>query len=71
MNGNLEYENKYQRKIDNLVYSNKKLSGFYSFIGDKSISTIYNYLLSINSFLSYIELEVFHIYRKNSFPRNG
>ena len=23
----------------------------------------------LHSFLSYIELEVFHIYRKNSFPR--
>ena len=54
MNGNLEYEMKYQRKIDNLLLSNKKLYGFYSFIGDKSISTIYNYLLDVNCFLLYI-----------------
>lgn len=54
MNGNLEYEKKYQRKIDNILESNKSLYGFYSFIGDKSISTIYNYLLDINSFLSYV-----------------
>jgi len=54
MNGNLEYEFKYQRKIDALLESNNKLYGFYSFIGDKSISTIYNYLLDVNGFLSYI-----------------
>lgn len=53
MNGNMEYEYKYQRKIDGLL-SNNKLHGFYSFIGDKAISTIYNYLLHINSFLDYV-----------------
>lgn len=55
MNGNLEYEKKYQRKIDNILVSNKNLYGFYSFIGDKSISTVYNYLLSVSSFLSYTQ----------------
>ena len=55
MTGNLEYESKYQRKIDNILASNRNLYGFYSFIGDKSISTIYNYLLDVNSFLLYIE----------------
>lgn len=54
MKGNLEYESNYQRKIDNLLASNNKLHGFYSFIGDKSISTIYNYLLHINGFLLYV-----------------
>lgn len=54
MNGNLEYEKKYQRKIDKILAENKNLYGFYSFIGDKSISTIYNYLLNVNSFLSEI-----------------
>ena len=54
MNGNIEYENKYQSKIDCLLSSNNKLYGFYSFIGDKSISTIYNYLLHINGFLLYV-----------------
>lgn len=53
MNGNIEYENKYQNKIDGLLASNHSLYGFYSFIGDKSISTIYNYLLHINGFLAY------------------
>lgn len=53
MNGNVEYEKKYQRKIDNILASNRNLYGFYSFIGDKSISTIYNYLLSVSSFLSH------------------
>ena len=53
MNGNLEYENKYQRKIDSLLESNSKLNGYYSFIGDKSISTIYNYLLHVDRFLFY------------------
>ena len=53
MNGNIEYENKYQRKIDGLLSSNSKLYGFYSFIGNKSISTIYNYLLHVNGFLIY------------------
>ena len=54
MTGSVEYELKYQRKIDNMLCENNKLYGFYSFIGDKSISTIYNYLLHINSFLFYI-----------------
>ena len=55
MNGSIEYENKYQRKIDGLLLANNKLNGFYAFIGDKSISTIYNYLLHINEFLNYID----------------
>lgn len=54
MNGNIEYDIKYQKKIDGLLNSNKRLNGFYSFIGDKSISTIYNYLLDVNGFLTYI-----------------
>ena len=51
MKGNIEYENKYQKKIDALLEGEPRLRGFYSFIGDKSISTIYNYLLHVNSFL--------------------
>lgn len=54
MNGNLEYEYKYQRKIDKLLSENDRLCGFYTFIGNKSISTIYNYLLHINGFLNYV-----------------
>lgn len=54
MNGNIEYENKYQKKINGLLAKEPRLCGFYSFIGDKSISTIYNYLLHINSFLEFI-----------------
>lgn len=54
MNGNVEYENKYQNKINGLLSSNNRLCGFYSFIGNKSISTIYNYLLHINGFLAYV-----------------
>lgn len=54
MTGNMEYELKYQRKIDNLLTSNSRLRGFYSFIGNSSISTTYNYLLHINGFLNYI-----------------
>lgn len=53
MTGNIEYDKKYQNKINNLLASNKNLNGFYSFIGDKSISTVYNYLLHINRFLTY------------------
>ena len=53
MNGNIEYENKYQRKINGLLSDNNRLYGFYSFIGNSSISTIYNYLLHINAFLNY------------------
>ena len=54
MNGSVEYDLKYQRKIDSLLESNNRLRGFYSFIGDKSISTIYNYLLHVNGFLLYV-----------------
>lgn len=53
MNGNLEYENKFQKRIDKLLQSNPKLRGYYSFIGDKSISTIFKYLVYINAFLEY------------------
>lgn len=53
MNGNIEYEQKIENKINNLVKSNNKLSGFYSFISDKSITTIYTYLGYINGFLKY------------------
>lgn len=67
MNGSIEYENQYQKKIDGLLMSNKKLCGFYSFIGDKSISTIYNYLLHINSFLSYIESKPLHTLNVDDF----
>lgn len=54
MDGNTEYDAMYQRKIDGLLKSNNKLNGFYSFIGDKSISTIYNYLLNVNAFLQFV-----------------
>lgn len=54
MNGNMEYELKIERKIQNLIERNVNLSGFYSFIGDKSISTIYTYLGYVNGFLTYI-----------------
>lgn len=54
MNGNIEYENKIEKKINNLISKNNKLIGFYSFIGDKSISTIYSYLGYVNGFLNYI-----------------
>ena len=54
MNGSIEYDMRYQRKIDNILSSNNKLYGFYSFIGDSSISTIYNYLLDVNSFLTFV-----------------
>jgi site-specific recombinase XerD len=54
MNGNVEYENKIESKIKNLILKNNKLAGFYSFIGDKSISTIYTYLGYVNGFLNYI-----------------
>ena len=57
MNGNIEYENKYQRKINGLLSDNNRLYGFYSFIGNSSISTIYNYLLHINAFLNYVKVE--------------
>ena len=53
MNGNIEYERKIENKINNLVKSNSCLVGFYSFISDKSITTIYAYLRYINGFLNY------------------
>lgn len=53
MKGNIEYEIKYQNKIDGLLAEEPRLCGFYSFIGDKSISTIYNYLLHVNGFLKF------------------
>ena len=54
MNGNMEYERKIERKIENLISRNNYLVGFYSFIGDKSISTIYTYLVYVNNFLDFI-----------------
>ena len=53
MKGGIEYDNKFQIKIDKILENEPRLYGFYSFISDKSISTIYNYLLYIKGFLVY------------------
>lgn len=58
MNGSREYEQKYESKINNILNNNAKLHGFYSFIGDQSISTVYNYLNHINNFINYTNKEV-------------
>lgn len=54
MNGNLEYTQRYERKIQNILDKNIQLYGFYNFMSDASISTRYNYLNIINNFLNYI-----------------
>lgn len=53
MNGNIEYEKPIERRINGLLERNEELVGFYAFIGDKSPTTTYNYLLFINNFLNY------------------
>lgn len=53
MNGNNEYEIKIENKIKKLISKNNNLVGFYSFISDKSIATIYSYLGYVNGFLKY------------------
>lgn len=58
MTGNMEYEYQYQKRIDDLLLKNPKLIGFYSFINEKSISTIYNYLLIINNFLTNVDKNI-------------
>ena len=58
MTGNNDYDNQYLNKINNLINSNKEnkliLKGFINFLGSStSLSTKYNYLLHIISFLNY------------------
>lgn len=57
MKGNIEYERQYQRKIDRMLSNDPRLRGFYSFIAEETISTIYTYLLHVNRFLSHTEKE--------------
>lgn len=54
MTGNNDYEMQYQKKIDKILGENNRMQGFYSFIDNRSISTVYNYLLHINGFLKYL-----------------
>ena len=54
MNGNKAYELQYENKINNLIHKNPQLKGFYAYIGDKSLSTVYNYIGHIINFLDYI-----------------
>lgn len=54
MKGVLESEIKVRKKIDNLLEENERLKGFYSFIGNKSVKTSYNYLHFMKDFLKYI-----------------
>jgi site-specific recombinase XerD len=55
MNGNQEYEKKDRDRINNLLekYENYDLLGFYSFISEKSLRTVYVYLNAIIDFLNY------------------
>ena len=53
MNGKQEYENKIENKINNLLLNNRNLTGYYSFISDKAISTRYTYVCYVNNFLNY------------------
>ena len=53
MKGNIEYEQKIETKIFNLINKNNLLKGFYSFISDKTMSTRYTYLGYVNSFIEY------------------
>lgn len=55
MTGNLDYEYIYQKKINRILQENSNLYGFYSFIIDQSISTVYNYLLHVKRFLNYVK----------------
>lgn len=52
MNGNLAYEQRYERKIQNILNKNTQLYGFYSFMNNKAISTRYNYLNIVYNFLN-------------------
>lgn len=54
MSVNNSQNTKYQRKIDNLLKCDNRLGGFYVFVSDCAISTVYNYLLHVNSFLEYL-----------------
>lgn len=56
MNGLLEYEYKYINKINNIINDNTELQGFYYYISNNvSISTSYNYLNNVNTFMKIID----------------
>ncbi len=56
MDGNEMYEQNYQRKIDNILLNNKGrdyLSGYYYFINNLAISTVYAYLNDVLNFMEF------------------
>lgn len=59
MDGRQEINNLKQNRIEALLQENRRLQGFYSFIGNKSYDTTYKYLLFIKDFIIYSEVSDF------------
>ena len=54
MDGNQAYNLKYEVRINNLLKSYPQLKGYRNYLTDCAISTIYQYLTYISSFLQYV-----------------
>lgn len=54
MNGNQEYNLKYEIRINNLLNKSPQLRGYRNFLTDCSISSVYQYVTYVNSFLEYV-----------------
>ena len=52
--GSNEHDLKVERKIEGILQKNRELMGFYLYIKNSAISTVYNYLLHIVAFYDYI-----------------
>ena len=57
MTGNEVYENKYRTKISGVMITNKDkpyIKGFYNYMTNLSLTTIYDYIIYIINFMDYI-----------------
>lgn len=55
MNGNNAYEEKIQKQINQILTNYPDLKGFYYFITDLSLATVYDYLNYITNFMDFVE----------------
>lgn len=53
MKGAKEYSKNYERKIDGVLQEHPELRGFYSYMSDKSLGTVYSYLCKVIEFIEY------------------
>ena len=53
MKGQVEYEQRFEKKIENMINENPEIMGFSNFMSSKSASTRYNYVRCIFNFINW------------------